>query len=74
MGSVKDVVGDYFETGEALNSIPLKQRQDRSGDGSARLVSVRIESADDGNVIYSTSQLKVTLTMKVTSSFNIPFF
>jgi lipopolysaccharide transport system ATP-binding protein len=61
MGLVRDVVNDYFEAENVSRSIPLRRRPDRSGDGSARLVSIRVESEDTGNVIYSTSRLRVTL-------------
>jgi homopolymeric O-antigen transport system ATP-binding protein len=60
LGPVKDVVSDYFDAEKGSNSIPLKQRLDRRGSGSARLVSIKIESIDDGNVIHSTSCLRAT--------------
>jgi len=60
VGPVKDVVSGYFAAEKGLNSIPLKQRPDRRGNGSARLVSIEIESTDNGNVIHSTSCLRVT--------------
>jgi len=60
-GSAQEVVGQYLRDMEVLEVIPLDQRQDRSGDGSVRLASVRVESLDHENVICSTSRLKVTV-------------
>jgi lipopolysaccharide transport system ATP-binding protein len=74
VGPVRDVVKNYFSEGEELNSIPLNQRLDRAGDGSARLVSIRVESADAGSVIHSTSRLKVTLDYESDKQLQHPIF
>jgi lipopolysaccharide transport system ATP-binding protein len=60
-GSIDDVVERYLKAGELLSSIPLKNRVDRSGDGSVRVVSISIRNADGGDAIQSTSRLEITL-------------
>jgi lipopolysaccharide transport system ATP-binding protein len=74
VGTVKDVVSDYFDAENVSRSIPLKQRLDRAGDGSARLVSIRVESRDTGNVIHSTSRLEVTLHYESDKQLRRPVF
>ena len=73
-GSVQDVVKKYFQTDQALESVPLKQRMDRSGDGSARIVSIAVENADGGPVVRSTSRLKITLHYESIKPLQYPRF
>lgn len=44
-----------------LNSTILEQRQDRSGDGSAKLTFINIEDGDGSKIICSISRLKLTI-------------
>ncbi|MCZ6672448.1 MAG: ABC transporter ATP-binding protein [Verrucomicrobia bacterium] len=63
-GPTKNVVDQYLQSVQVLmlsESTSLEQRKDRSGDGSARIISCQITSADDDEVIRSTSRLKVTI-------------
>ena len=73
-GAVQDVVKKYFEEAEALQSVPLKDRADRSGDGSARIVSICVDNAEGGNIIRSTSRLKITLRYESTKPLQYPRF
>ena len=73
-GTVQDVVKKYFQTGETLESVPLKQRVDRSGDGSARIISIRIENINGGKIIHSSSRLKITLRYESTKPLQHPRF
>jgi lipopolysaccharide transport system ATP-binding protein len=73
-GTVQDVVKKYFQTSEALESVPLKQRVDRSGDGSARIISIRIENVNGGKIIHSSSRLKITLHYESTKPLQYPRF
>jgi lipopolysaccharide transport system ATP-binding protein len=74
VGPVKDVVSDYFDAEKVSNTIPLKQRLDRGGNGSARLVSIRVESADEANVIRSTSRIRATFNYESDKQIRRPKF
>ena len=76
-GSVKNVTNQYLQSLETLSvseSIPLEQRQDRSGDGSARIISFKIEDADNGEVISSNSRLKITIGYRCDKQITLPRF
>jgi lipopolysaccharide transport system ATP-binding protein len=63
-GTASDVVDHYLQTVKSLTRSELTQlehRQDRSGDGSAKIVSLKIEDADGHAIIRSTSRLKLTI-------------
>jgi lipopolysaccharide transport system ATP-binding protein len=60
-GPVKRVVQRYLQSAISTSIIPLEQRLDRSGDGSIRIVSLRIESTEPDKVIRSSSRLRVTI-------------
>jgi homopolymeric O-antigen transport system ATP-binding protein len=61
MGETNEVVEQYFSSMTELESIPLDQREDRSGDGSVKATSILIENADLGKPIQSRSKLKITV-------------
>ncbi len=67
VGSTTEVIQKYLEAAVASNTVPVSQRTDRQGDGTARLVSVRIEALDDsGNpspliAIRAGSRIKLTI-------------
>ena len=56
-GSPAAVVQRYLDSEFSSSTTSLEQRQDRTGDGSARVVSLRIESAEPGGVIRPGSRL-----------------
>jgi len=60
-GETSTVVQRYLKSMSAMEGVPLEQRTDRKGDGSARLTSMRIESADSDHVIRPGSRLKIIL-------------
>lgn len=63
-GNTNDVVNQYLQSVEPLmlsQSTQLDDRQDRSGDGSAKITSLKIEDADGHGIICSTSRLKLTI-------------
>jgi len=63
-GATKDVVNQYLNAVKVptgLEDDSLDQRQDRLGDGSAKIVSIKIEDADYGEIIDSVSRLKLTI-------------
>lgn len=55
------IVSRYLEAELKTSSIPLDQRQNRAGDGSARITALHIESTDPDRVIRAGSCLKITL-------------
>lgn len=63
-GPVNNVIDQYLKPAKLpmlLEDNSLDQRQDRSGDGSARIVSLKIEDANGDRIILSNSCLKLTI-------------
>ena len=60
-GDISTVVRTYLTDVAAAEQPDLETTQHRSGDGTAKIVSLRIENADGANAISSTSRLKVTI-------------
>jgi lipopolysaccharide transport system ATP-binding protein len=60
-GSPASIVQQYLEKEMSTSVIPLDQRDNRSGDGSARVVYLKIESTDADKIIRSGSCLKLTI-------------
>jgi len=60
-GQTQEVVQHYLQSAASMKSIPLDQRDDRTGDSSVRFVSLSVESTDPDKVIRPMSRLKVTL-------------
>ena len=66
-GTTSQVVSQYMRSVETLmgqSSATLEHRQDRTGDGSARLIAVTVEDADGADRITVTSRLRVTLSYR----------
>jgi len=60
-GPTQEIVRDYLKSAIAKAVVALDQRSDRKGDGSARLISCKIESLESGHFITSSSRMKFTL-------------
>lgn len=60
-GSPRDLVQQHLESEMAAIHISFDERRDREGDGSSRITSLRIESADRHGVIRCGSRLKFTI-------------
>jgi lipopolysaccharide transport system ATP-binding protein len=60
-GPPREVVRRYLDEQLATTIVPLGERRDRSGDGSATITSIRIENGDGEPTIKSKSRLKFTL-------------
>lgn len=73
-GTAQDVVKRYFQSVMSAEQIPLRERRDREGDGSVRMVSVRLENAGSEKTIRSTSRLKVTIEYESDSQVLHPRF
>jgi homopolymeric O-antigen transport system ATP-binding protein len=63
-GPTQEVVHDYLKSTMAEEIIDLGQRADRKGDGSARLLSCKVESVESGHFVSSSSRMKFTLAYK----------
>ena len=60
-GQTQEVVQQYLQATFSAKTTPLDQRLDRSGDGSVRASSLRVESADQEGLIGTRSRLRLTL-------------
>jgi lipopolysaccharide transport system ATP-binding protein len=60
-GDAPDVVGRYKAENRSAQFIPIAERQDRRGDGSIRITGLRVDDADGGGPISSSSRVRVTL-------------
>jgi lipopolysaccharide transport system ATP-binding protein len=63
-GPTQEIVRDYLKSAIAEEVVDLAQRTDRKGDGSARLVSCKVESIESGPFISSSSRMKFTLAYR----------
>jgi lipopolysaccharide transport system ATP-binding protein len=72
-GPTRDVVVQYLASVRSREDVELEDRQDRTGDGSARVTSISIESATGGE-IDSLSQLKVSLEYRGAGPLRHPRF
>jgi lipopolysaccharide transport system ATP-binding protein len=73
-GSAQEVIQHYLQSVTSTEVVPLHQRQDRTGDGRVRAVSLQIESADRDKVIRSTSCLKITIGYRGNEPLRYPRF
>jgi lipopolysaccharide transport system ATP-binding protein len=63
-GPTQEVVREYLKSTISQEIVALDQREDRGGDGSARVISFKIESVESGHLISSTSRMKFSLAYK----------
>jgi lipopolysaccharide transport system ATP-binding protein len=70
-GRPADVIRSYLQDFSAAATMPLDERIDRKGDGSARMVALEVEDRDGDGVIRCTSRLRVTI--RYTSSEPLRF-
>ncbi|WP_404783273.1 ABC transporter ATP-binding protein [Altericista sp. CCNU0014] len=73
-GDTQSVVREYLQSTSAHQETPLAERRDRDGDGSVRLLSIRIESTESTGMIRSGSCLKITLRYQSQKTFAEPHF
>jgi lipopolysaccharide transport system ATP-binding protein len=60
-GPAQEVVRAYLAETKSAEVIPIGERADRRGDASVRVTGLRIENAEAGRAISSSSRLRVTL-------------
>ena len=63
-GNAQDVVRAYQSSMSDTNAVPLNKREDRTGDGSAKITSIHVQPLEGDGVIRSMSRLKITLEYK----------
>jgi lipopolysaccharide transport system ATP-binding protein len=73
-GRVQDVAQHYLHSVMATVEVPLEARQDRTGDGSVRIVAMKVQSLDPDRVLRSTSRLKITIQYRSASELKHPRF
>ncbi len=73
-GSTQGVVQHYLESFSTVDSTPLDERTDRQGDGTARLLSIRVEAVGADNVVRPTSRLKITVEYSSKGPLRYPVF
>jgi lipopolysaccharide transport system ATP-binding protein len=73
-GVPSQIVQRYQENQAVMGAIPLDQRQDRSGDGSARITALKVESTTPDRVIRSGSCLEITLCYESEKPLHRPQF
>ena len=73
-GPPASVVASYIASAVETGRFPLAEREDRSGDGSARIVSLEVESADADRVIRPGSRLVLRLGYRSDRPVRYPQF
>jgi lipopolysaccharide transport system ATP-binding protein len=73
-GAAADVVLQFKESWEADEVIPIAEREDRRGDGSVRVTGLRIERADGGDAITSSSRIRVVVDYQSEAPLRTPRF
>ena len=73
-GPSASVVERYLESGLGPETTPLAQREDRSGDGSARVVSLAIDSADGEPFIRPRTRLRIRVGYRSDGPLKYPQF
>ena len=76
-GSTSQAIDLYMQSVKSMmmsDAISLAQRHDRSGDGSAMLIGVKVEDADGKDIIRPNSRLKVTIYYKSDRPLTRPQF
>jgi len=63
-GPASEIVRDYLHYAVSQDVKTLDDRQDRHGDGTARMTRIKIEGADGEAVIRSSSRLKITISYR----------
>jgi homopolymeric O-antigen transport system ATP-binding protein len=73
-GDAREVVRQYTSEWDAAQFVPLDERDDRVGDGSVRLTSLRVEDGDGGGRVCSSSRLRITLAYEAAAPLKWPRF
>jgi lipopolysaccharide transport system ATP-binding protein len=66
-GTTSSAIEQYLRSVKSLmlsDSISLEERQDRSGDGSAKITALKIANSDRNEIIYSQNCLQFTISYR----------
>jgi lipopolysaccharide transport system ATP-binding protein len=73
-GTPREIVRRYLDKELLTAIVPLGERRDRSGDGSATITSIRVENGDGEAAIKSRSRLKFTIGFRSDGPLRRPQF
>jgi lipopolysaccharide transport system ATP-binding protein len=73
-GPTAETTQRYLHSVMSVAEVPLELRKDRTGDGSARITSMKVGSLDADNVLRSTSRLKITVHYRSDAVLRFPRF
>lgn len=73
-GSPKRIIERHLSSQIEQAAIPLRERTDRSGTGSVRYTSLKIETGDGNGLVRSGSRLKLTLGYESEKPVRYPQF
>ena len=68
------IVGDYLLASQLDTAVTLGDREDRSGDGTTRMISLKIDNHEPDRVIHSSSRLKITIHYRGAKPLRSPKF
>jgi lipopolysaccharide transport system ATP-binding protein len=73
-GTTGDIVSRYMENISRKAEIPLSERKDRGGNGSVRLVSLRINNSNGDSIIRCGDRLRIIMAYQSTQNVSGPAF
>jgi lipopolysaccharide transport system ATP-binding protein len=73
-GETSDAIARYLQLGAVRQEVSLRERKDRAGDGSVRIVALRVEALDNKPAITVTSRLRVTMDYESEDAIRHPRF
>jgi len=71
-GAPREVVSRYIQRICLSEAAPLDEREDRDGDGSVRMTSIKVESLDEDGVIRCSSRLRLTVAYQAENPIRHP--
>ena len=73
VGPTRDIVENYLASSASKSDTDdLRERQDRTGDGTARITAVTIEATDGSPVLRTNSPMKLTITYEAAKPIDRP--
>ena len=61
-GDTNQIINQYLEITKTINYVPLKDRKDRSGDGTTQFTKIEIKTNNPNNIIFSNSHIDILLS------------
>ncbi len=69
-GNTQTIIDKYLESTLSISSIPLNDRKDRQGDGSARFTSIKVTSDAQNGIIFCDSNIEIAIKYRSLSPLN----